>query len=74
MEPSWLSRAEGFLERYWVCFLATLVTLALWEAIARGGLVPSFLLPAPSAIAIAGVQFWDLLLRDIGITMYETLL
>jgi NitT/TauT family transport system permease protein len=74
LAPYWADRAQKFLERYWVTMLSTAITLVIWEMVARVGLVPSFLLPAPTAIVAAGAQFWALLLKDVGVTMYETLL
>jgi NitT/TauT family transport system permease protein len=53
----------------------TLLTLvALWELLVRGFNTPDWLLPAPSSIAIALVEWRGELLRHSLVTLYETLL
>ena len=61
----------------WAVLGATLTLLALvalWELLVRGFNVPGWLLPAPSAIAIALVEWRDELVRHLFVTLYETLL
>ena len=48
--------------------------VALWELLVRGFNVPGWLLPAPSAIALAMAEWRDDLLRHSLVTLYETLL
>jgi NitT/TauT family transport system permease protein len=69
-----LERVRAFLAQYWVTIVSSLAMLAIWEACAQARLVPRFLLPAPSAIAASAVQFWELLLPDTWVTLYEILL
>jgi NitT/TauT family transport system permease protein len=74
LASGWTERTGAFLRQYWATIVSAIVLLALWEAAAQARLVPSFLLPAPSAIVGAGIQFRDLLLADTGVTTYEILL
>jgi len=46
----------------------------LWELVAGLRLVARFLLPPPSSILAAGIQFRDVLIVDTGVTIYEILL
>ena len=70
----WTGSVVAYLKQYWVTVVSTLVFFVLWETEADMGMIPSFLLPAPSAIVAAGAQFWNVLLPDIGVTTYEILL
>lgn len=54
--------------------VTTLVLLVVWETAARIGLVSPIVLPAPSAIVIAGVEKFPLLLYMSYITASEFLL
>jgi NitT/TauT family transport system permease protein len=54
--------------------LTFLALVALWELLVRGFNIPGWLLPAPSAIAIALVEWRDALIRHSLVTLYETLL
>ncbi|MBO0754703.1 MAG: hypothetical protein J2P54_02500, partial [Bradyrhizobiaceae bacterium] len=54
--------------------LTFLVLVARWELLARGFNIPGWLLPAPSAIAIALAEWRDELVRHSLVTLYETLL
>jgi NitT/TauT family transport system permease protein len=69
-----LDRTRILLTRYRITILSMAAMLAVWELIAFAKLVPKFLLPAPTAIVAAGVQFWPLLLADSGVTLYEIVL
>jgi ABC-type nitrate/sulfonate/bicarbonate transport system permease component len=48
------------------------LTAAAWAAIASGSGLPSFILPSPSDVALAGWQTRDLLLPALGTTLLET--
>src|SRR5215467_6569311 len=54
--------------------LTFLALLALWELLVRWFNIPGWLLPTPSAIAIAFAEWRDELVRHSLITLYETLL
>src|SRR2546426_4792478 len=64
----------GLLTRYRVTIVSLILILALWELVSRVRLVPRFLLPPPSSILAASIQFRDVLLADTGVTTYEILL
>lgn len=58
----------------WIAPLLTLVVLVVaWEVGVKISGVPRFLLPAPSAIAESMVENWELLIRNAGVTLLETL-
>ncbi|MDO4537608.1 MAG: ABC transporter permease [Coriobacteriales bacterium] len=50
------------------------VVLVVWEIVVRAGLVPNFMLPSPSQVALAFVQDAPLLLQHAGITILEAAL
>ena len=54
--------------------LTLLALVGLWELLVRGFNIPGWLLPAPSAIAIALAEWRDELIRHSLVTLYETLL
>ena len=54
--------------------LTLLALVALWELLVRGFNIPGWLLPAPSAIALALTEWRDELVRHSLVTLYETLL
>jgi NitT/TauT family transport system permease protein len=54
--------------------LTFLALVGLWELLVRGLNIPGWLLPAPSAIAIALAEWRDELVRHSFVTLYETLL
>src|SRR5262249_46918758 len=54
--------------------LTFLALVALWELLVRGFNIPGWLLPAPSAIAIALAEWRDELVHHSLVTLYETLL
>jgi NitT/TauT family transport system permease protein len=54
--------------------LTFIVLIALWELLVRGFNIPGWLLPAPSAIALALAEWRDELVRHSLVTLYETLL
>jgi NitT/TauT family transport system permease protein len=64
----------SLLKRYWVSIVSLIVIVMLWELVAQARLVPRFLLPAPSSIVAAGIQFRNVLLVDTGVTTFEILL
>jgi NitT/TauT family transport system permease protein len=47
--------------------------LVLWQAVARLGDLPRWLLPAPADVALAAWEYRASLLTHIGVTLYETL-
>jgi len=53
--------------------ILALVLLLIWEAACRFLAIPSYFLPAPSAIAAALVSRWDLLLASAGHTLLMAL-
>ncbi|WP_238649895.1 ABC transporter permease [Paenibacillus piscarius] len=63
--------AKRLLRSYGPSVLLTYLTLAVWETVARLGLVPPFILPAPSAIWLALVEDRRLL---FGLHLPATLL
>jgi NitT/TauT family transport system permease protein len=71
---AWVERSNTFMRQYWASLASAVVLLGLWEIEAQLKLLPPFVLPAPSAILSASVQFWSLLLQDTGITTYEIVL
>jgi len=50
-----------------------LTGLAGWEALVRGGVVDELLLPAPTQVATALWEDWDLLGADLAVTLQEVL-
>ena len=54
--------------------LTFVALLGLWEWLARSFDIPAWLLPAPSAIALAMLEWRNDLLRHSLVTLYETLL
>ena len=46
----------------------------LWEILVKALDVPTFLLPAPSAIVEAGIANWSVLMDHAGVTLIETLI
>ena len=50
-----------------------LAGLAGWEALVRGGVVDELLLPAPTQVATALWEDWDLLGPDLAVTLQEVL-
>jgi NitT/TauT family transport system permease protein len=65
----WLDSLPG-----WLLPTVTLVALmALWELIVRLAAVPAFILPAPSRVAVAMVEWSARLPEHVGVTVYETL-
>jgi NitT/TauT family transport system permease protein len=54
--------------------LTFVVLVALWELLVRAFNIPGWLLPAPSAIALALAEWRDELVRHWLVTLYETLL
>ena len=54
--------------------LTFLALVALWELLVRVFNIPGWLLPTPSAIAIAVAEWRDELVRHSLVTLYETLL
>ncbi len=48
--------------------------LAVWEIISRSGILPSYVLPAPSSIAVSLVVNFPSLLDDMLITLLEALI
>ena len=53
-------------------FLTFLALILAWEVVVRWWQIPTWLLPAPSAIAAAFAGWWGELLRNTLITLYET--
>ena len=51
----------------------TIALFAIWEAICRIFNVSSFIMPAPSQIAMAMVQYWKPLLYNSFVTLWTTL-
>ncbi len=50
-----------------------MVLLGAWEAVVRAGLVDALILPAPTSVAKALVEDFDLLGPDLGVTATEAL-
>ncbi|PYM12354.1 MAG: ABC transporter permease [Candidatus Rokuibacteriota bacterium] len=75
VKPSaWMDRARWLLKRYWVTMVSLIAVLGLWELVTQARLVPRFLLPSPSSILAAGIQFREVLVADAGVTTGEILL
>ncbi|HVO15205.1 MAG TPA: ABC transporter permease [Alphaproteobacteria bacterium] len=53
-------------------WLFTVALFVVWEAVCRAFAVDQFILPAPSQIALAVVQFWKPLLRNSLVTLWTT--
>lgn len=53
--------------------LTFLIVLLVWEGCTRYFAIPGWLLPSPSAIAVAFAQWYDELWRHTLVTLYETL-
>jgi NitT/TauT family transport system permease protein len=51
--------------------LAALLILGVWEAVTRGGLVPHYLLPSPTAIFVRSIAVADTLMYHAWITSVE---
>jgi NitT/TauT family transport system permease protein len=69
-----LERIRDFAGQYAVSLLSTVLLLAAWEVVSQARLLPKFLLPAPTEIVAAGVQYWPLLVADTWVTLYEIVL
>ena len=59
-------------------YLSPALTVAaifvVWEVAARGGYVPRYLLPSPSGVALRFAQFYGIILKELAVTLQETLL
>jgi ABC-type nitrate/sulfonate/bicarbonate transport system permease component len=53
-------------------FIFFIILLLLWEAVARLGLLPEFILPAPSEIVLSLVSDFNIMYLHILVTVYET--
>src|SRR3954469_7505861 len=62
------------LERLTWPGLTLVIVLVAWEAATRGGLVPPYMLPAPSTIALRLATSWTILLPHIAVTTIEIVL
>lgn len=49
------------------------ILLGAWELSVHAFQIPNYLLPAPTAIAEAGIENWALLMKHTGVTLTETL-
>ena len=59
----------------WLAPLSTLVLLlVVWELAVRFAEIPRYLLPAPSTVIVAVFENWDMLMRNSGVTLVETLI
>jgi ABC-type nitrate/sulfonate/bicarbonate transport system, permease component len=61
-----------FLAGYGPAFIVLVLLLVVWEAVTRGGLMASNILPAPSAIVQALIANWDVLAGHTLQTTFET--
>lgn len=52
--------------------IMVVLLVLFWEGSVRLFDIPDFLLPAPSAVAEAGVENWSLLMKHTGVTLTET--
>jgi NitT/TauT family transport system permease protein len=68
-----LDYLRAFLEEYAITIVAMIVGLVAWEVLVIALAVPRFILPTPSAILQALIRFWDILLFDTGVTLFETI-
>jgi NitT/TauT family transport system permease protein len=50
--------------------LSAVLGLAFWEVIVAWMKIPLYLLPAPSDVAVAMVQYWQVLLTQLGFTAF----
>ena len=50
--------------------LSAVLGLAFWEGIVAWLKIPLYLLPAPSDVAVAMVQYWQVLLTQLGFTAF----
>ena len=66
-------RGEG-LAVYVYPVLTLLVIVVAWELAARAGYFPRYILPAPSGVARRLVEFRGLVLKELLVTLKETLL
>ncbi|BCL78500.1 nitrate ABC transporter permease [Ktedonobacteria bacterium brp13] len=62
------------LASYGPALIVLVVLLVVWEAVTRGGLMASNILPAPSAIVQALVANWDVLAGHTIQTAFETVM
>jgi NitT/TauT family transport system permease protein len=51
-----------------------IIAIALWELVCRLGLVPAYIVPAPSAIGLRLIETWPLLVEHTAVTAVEILL
>ncbi len=74
-QPAWSRNLDGlrtFLAEYTITIAAMIATVVAWEVAVVVLSVPRFILPAPSAILQALIRFWEILLVDTGVTLFET--
>ncbi|MFD2264904.1 ABC transporter permease [Lacibacterium aquatile] len=61
------------LRKGWALPWVTAIGLfVVWEILCRGLAIPEFILPAPSAIAVATWQYWDGIWLNASHTLYTT--
>lgn len=64
----------GFVERTWPSASLAVVLVVVWEAVVRAANVPTFVLPAPSAVVSAAVGLAPVLGEHVSTTLTEALL
>jgi NitT/TauT family transport system permease protein len=64
----------AFLASSWPALACTAVLIALWQAGAVAFAVPKWLLPSPLDVALAAWKWKAVLLKDIEVTVWETVL
>ena len=76
-QPAWagsLDLLRAFLAEYTITIVAMIAALVAWEVAVIVLSVPRFILPAPSAILQALIRFWEILLVDTWVTLFETVI
>jgi ABC-type nitrate/sulfonate/bicarbonate transport system permease component len=71
IEARWSRNIRSRLEAIWPALGLGMVVIALLEGGSRAGLIPSFVLPAPSAVALALWENFDVLAGHSAQTLLE---
>ncbi|OIK14942.1 ABC transporter permease [Bacillus sp. MUM 13] len=68
------SKWKQWSNNYGLFILAAIIFISLWELIVKRGDIPSFILPAPSAIFISLNENSSILLQHVTVTLQEVLI
>ena len=69
-----MRRLSAFLASSWPALVSVAVLLALWQAATVAFAIPKWLLPSPLDVALAAWKWKAVLLKDVQVTVWETVL